>query len=309
MLDLLLIYLLLIIFILVGVGFFTLLERKILGYLNNRKGPNKVGVIGLGQPISDGLKLFSKEYLFPYLSIYMLFFISPMFIFFLSLIMWLSLPLLNHFLDFKLSLLYFLCITSLSVYALIFSGWASNSKYSIYGAYRGVVQTISYEVSLALIMLCFVYLVGGYSLEEFYLYQQNCWMVFFMFPLALMWLVSMLAETNRTPFDFTEGESELVSGFNIEYSGYFFAVIFIGEYSSIMFMSNLYVILFLGSWSSLYMLKVMTLIFLFILIRGTLPRFRYDNLMYLAWKIYLPSVINFLIFFVSFKIFIFTLLL
>nr|AAS18917.1 NADH dehydrogenase subunit 1 [Achelia bituberculata] len=309
LIDLLLIYLFMLIFVLVGVGFFTLLERKMLGYINNRKGPNKVGIIGLGQPISDGLKLFTKEYLFPYLSIYGLFFISPLLIFLLTLVMWLCMPLLNHFLDFKFGLLYFLCLTSLSVYALIFSGWSSNSKYSIYGAYRGVAQTISYEVSLALIMLSFVYLLGSYDLEDFSINQCYSWMFFFMIPLSLMWFVSMLAETNRTPFDFTEGESELVSGFNIEYSSFFFAVIFIGEYASILFMSNLFSILFLGGWSNFYMVKVMLMVLIFILVRGTLPRFRYDNLMYLAWKVYLPMVINFLVFYILLKLFIMTFIL
>nr|YP_010564883.1 NADH dehydrogenase subunit 1 [Pallenopsis pilosa]UZA61338.1 NADH dehydrogenase subunit 1 [Pallenopsis pilosa] len=300
-LDLILYYLVLLIFVLIGVAFFTLFERKVLGYINNRKGPNKVFIMGLGQAISDGVKLFGKEYFLPYLSMYLLFFLSPMTIFFLSISLWMIMPVYFHFLDFYFGLLFFFCLTGLSVYALIFSGWSSNSKYSIFGAYRGVAQTISYEVSLALIMMSFVFLIESYNLEEFSLYQDMCWLIFMMMPLGMVWFVSLLAESNRTPFDFTEGESELVSGFNVEYSGYFFALIFLGEYSSILFMSMMYVIMFMGGFSFFYIMKVMVIVFLFILIRGTLPRFRYDNLMYLAWKIYLPMSLNFLVFYLGYK--------
>nr|YP_010564895.1 NADH dehydrogenase subunit 1 [Pallenopsis patagonica]UZA61350.1 NADH dehydrogenase subunit 1 [Pallenopsis patagonica] len=296
-------YLIMLVFVLVGVAFFTLFERKVLGYVNNRKGPNKVLFLGLGQAISDGVKLFGKEYFFPYLSMYFLFFLSPMIIFFMSLSLWMILPVYFHFLDFYFGLLFFLCLTGLSVYALIFSGWASNSKYSIFGAYRGVAQTISYEVSLALVMMSFVFLIESYNLEDFNSYQDMGWLIFMMMPLGAIWFVSLLAESNRTPFDFTEGESELVSGFNIEYGGYFFALIFLGEYSSILFVSGMYVVMFMGGIGVFYTLKVMFIVFMFILIRGTLPRFRYDNLMYLAWKIYLPMSLNFLIFYLGYKSF------
>nr|YP_010561801.1 NADH dehydrogenase subunit 1 [Ammothea clausi]UYX57748.1 NADH dehydrogenase subunit 1 [Ammothea clausi] len=307
--DLLFIYIMMVLLVLVGVGFFTLLERKVLGYVGNRKGPNKVMILGLGQPLVDGLKLFSKEYILPFKSVYLIFMLCPVLMILLSLLMWLCMPLMNHFVDFKYGLLFFMAVTGMSVYALIFSGWSSNSKYSIFGGYRGVAQTISYEVSLSLVMLSFVMLVGGYNLEYFSIYQDSIWMIVFMLPLSMIWLVSMLAETNRTPFDFAEGESELVSGFNVEYSGIFFVFIFIGEYSSIMFMSGLYVILFLGGLSYLYMFKVLLMILLFILIRGTLPRFRYDNLMNLAWKIYLPTAIHFLFFFLGFKMFLYVFML
>nr|ADB92010.1 NADH dehydrogenase subunit 1 [Ammothea hilgendorfi] len=304
-LDLLLNYLLLVLLVLVGVGFFTLLERKILSYIGNRKGPNKVMFWGLGQPLADGLKLFGKEYVYTFKSIYVVFMLCPVLMIILSLMMWMCTPMMGHFIDLKFGLLYFLVITGMSVYALIFSGWSSNSKYSIFGGYRGVAQTISYEVSLSLVMLSFVFMVGSYDLAFFSVYQLNSWMIIFMLPLSMIWFVSMLAETNRTPFDFSEGESELVSGFNIEYGGVLFAFIFIGEYSSIIFMSVLYVILFLGGLDLLYMYKIMVVIILFILIRGSLPRFRYDNLMYMAWKIYLPMSIHFLFFFFGIKMFLY----
>nr|YP_004021102.1 NADH dehydrogenase subunit 1 [Ammothea carolinensis]ACY00261.1 NADH dehydrogenase subunit 1 [Ammothea carolinensis] len=307
--DLMLVYILMILLVLVGVGFFTLLERKVLGYVGNRKGPNKVMLLGLGQPLVDGVKLLSKEFIIPFSSVYLVFMLCPLFIILLSLLMWLCLPLINHFIDFNFGLLFFLCIIGVSVYALIFSGWSSNSKYSIFGSYRGVAQTISYEVSLMLVMMSFIMITGSYNLELFSVYQHNIWMIVIMMPLGMIWMVSMLAETNRTPFDFTEGESELVSGFNVEYSGIMFVFIFIGEYSSIMFMSSLFVILFLGGLNYIYMFKVLLIIMLFIVIRGTLPRFRYDNLMYLAWKIYLPLSINFLFFFLGYKIFLYMYLL
>nr|YP_003891061.1 NADH dehydrogenase subunit 1 [Tanystylum orbiculare]ADB91997.1 NADH dehydrogenase subunit 1 [Tanystylum orbiculare] len=302
MIDSIISYLMILIMVLISVGFFTLLERKILSYINNRKGPNKVGLIGLAQPISDGIKLILKEYYFPYLSVNFLFLLSPMFIFILSMLMWVLIPIKSKMLDFNYGFYFFLCLTGLSVYALIFCGWSSNSKYAIYGAYRGVAQTISYEVSLALLMLSIVFINDSYNFMNMSINQSYCWLMIFMMPMCMIWLVSMLAGTNRTPFDFSEGESELVSGFNIEYGSYFFALIFIGEYSSIIFMSVIFVMLFMGGWSKIYMIKVMLLIFIFILIRGTLPRFRYDNLMYLAWKIFLPMTINFLMFFYLFKV-------
>nr|YP_007025670.1 NADH dehydrogenase subunit 1 [Thalassina kelanang]AEW68309.1 NADH dehydrogenase subunit 1 [Thalassina kelanang] len=296
-------YLILIICVLVGVAFVTLLERKILGYIQIRKGPNKVGYAGLLQPFSDAVKLFSKEQTVPMMSNFLPYYLSPVFSLFVSLIVWSVIPYNFGLLSFDMSVLFFLCCLSLGVYTTMSAGWASNCKYSMLGSLRAVAQTISYEVSLALILLSVIFLVGGFSLELFNLYQEGFWFFIFCFPLALIWLSSCLAETNRTPFDFAEGESELVSGFNTEYSAGGFALIFMAEYASILFMSALFVVLFLGSnpcnvW---FYFKVVVMAFVFVWVRGTLPRFRYDKLMYLAWKSYLPVSLNYLVFYMGVK--------
>nr|WCR48302.1 NADH dehydrogenase subunit 1 [Aedes galloisi] len=302
--------LLLVICVMVGVAFLTLLERKVLGYIQIRKGPNKVGFMGLLQPFSDAVKLFTKEQTYPLLSNYIFYYFSPIFSLFLSLLIWMSMPYLIKLYSFNLGVLFFLCITSLGVYTVMVAGWSSNSNYALLGGLRAVAQTISYEVSLALILLSFIFLIGNYNFLNFYLYQKYMWFIIFCFPLGLVWFASCLAETNRTPFDFAEGESELVSGFNVEYSSGGFALIFLAEYSSILFMSMLFSVIFLGSdiYSILFFFKLTIISFLFIWVRGTLPRFRYDKLMYLAWKSFLPMSLNYLFFFIGLKIFILSLL-
>nr|YP_009487575.1 NADH dehydrogenase subunit 1 [Anopheles peryassui]AWB98133.1 NADH dehydrogenase subunit 1 [Anopheles peryassui]AWB98965.1 NADH dehydrogenase subunit 1 [Anopheles peryassui] len=302
--------LLLVICVMVGVAFLTLLERKVLGYIQIRKGPNKVGFNGLLQPFSDAVKLFTKEQTYPLLSNYISYYFSPIFSLFLSLLIWMCIPYLIKLYSFNLGVLFFLCCTSLGVYTVMIAGWSSNSNYALLGGLRAVAQTISYEVSLALILLSFIFLIGNYNFLNFYNYQSNIWFIFFCFPLGLVWLASCLAETNRTPFDFAEGESELVSGFNVEYSSGGFALIFLAEYSSILFMSMLFVVIFLGSdiYSLFFFLKLTFISFIFIWVRGTLPRFRYDKLMYLAWKSFLPLSLNYLFFFVGLKIFFISLL-
>nr|YP_009176688.1 NADH dehydrogenase subunit 1 [Anopheles culicifacies]ALJ02403.1 NADH dehydrogenase subunit 1 [Anopheles culicifacies] len=297
--------LLLVICVMVGVAFLTLLERKVLGYIQIRKGPNKVGFNGLLQPFSDAVKLFTKEQTYPLLSNYISYYFSPVFSLFLSLLIWMCIPYLIKLYSFNLGVLFFLCCTSLGVYTVMIAGWSSNSNYALLGGLRAVAQTISYEVSLALILLSFIFLVGNYNFMNFYVYQDYVWFIVFCFPLGLVWLASCLAETNRTPFDFAEGESELVSGFNVEYSSGGFALIFLAEYSSILFMSMLFVVIFLGSdiYSLMFFFKLTFISFIFIWVRGTLPRFRYDKLMYLAWKSFLPLSLNYLFFFVGLKIF------
>nr|YP_009772339.1 NADH dehydrogenase subunit 1 [Sarcophaga brevicornis]QIT03220.1 NADH dehydrogenase subunit 1 [Sarcophaga brevicornis] len=297
--------LLLIIFVLVSVAFLTLLERKVLGYIQIRKGPNKVGIAGIPQPFCDAIKLFTKEQTYPLLSNYISYYFSPIFSLFLSLLVWMCMPLFVKLFSFNLGLLFFLCCTSLGVYTVMIAGWSSNSNYALLGGLRAVAQTISYEVSLALVLLSFVFLIGGYNMLMFYKYQLFIWFLFIMFPMALVWFSISLAETNRTPFDFAEGESELVSGFNVEYSSGGFALIFLAEYASILFMSMLFCVMFLGSdvFSLLFYIKLTFISFMFIWVRGTLPRFRYDKLMYLAWKSFLPFSLNFLLFFIGFKVF------
>nr|QNJ33315.1 NADH dehydrogenase subunit 1 [Elaptus simulator] len=301
----------LVVCVLVGVAFLTLLERKVLGYIQIRKGPNKVGFLGLVQPFSDAIKLFSKEQTYPYMSNFNLYYLSPVMNLFLSLVLWLCMPFVTVNFNFSLSFLFFLSISSLSVYSIMLAGWSSNSNYSLLGSLRSVAQTISYEVSLALILLSFLFLVLSLNMLDFMKFQENIWFLFLGLPLCLMWFVSSLAETNRSPFDFAEGESELVSGFNVEYSSGGFALIFMAEYANILFMSMICCILFLGgdliSW--FFFLKLVFMSFLWIWVRGTLPRFRYDKLMYLAWKIYLPVSLNFLMFFFGLKLFIFVALL
>nr|UGB89525.1 NADH dehydrogenase subunit 1 [Pericapritermes gutianensis] len=303
------IFLLLMIFVMVGVAFLTLLERKVLGYIHIRKGPNSVGYVGLFQPFSDAIKLFTSEQYFPLVSNYLIYYFSPIFGFFLSLLVWLLIPYLSGFISFELGLLFFLACTSLGVYTVMIAGWSSNSGYSLLGGLRALAQTISYEVSLAFILLSFVVLICSYNLSYFYFFQVYSWLIFFSFPLSFVWFISCLAETNRTPFDFAEGESELVSGFNVEYGGGGFALIFLAEYASILFMSLLFCIIFLGSdiYSFFFYLKLTFISFLFIWVRGTLPRFRYDKLMYLAWSSFLPLSLNYLLFFIGVKCFVFSL--
>nr|YP_009743926.1 NADH dehydrogenase subunit 1 [Protambulyx astygonus]QIE12689.1 NADH dehydrogenase subunit 1 [Protambulyx astygonus] len=291
--------------VLIGVGFLVLLERKVLGYIQIRKGPNKVGFMGVLQPFSDVIKLFTKEIIYPNYSNYYCYYFSPIISFVLSLFIWMLIPYYFNMISFNLGILFFLCCTSMGVYTVMIAGWSSNSNYSLLGGLRAVAQTISYEVSMALILMSSIVMIMGFNLMMFYFYQKMIWMLFFMFPLSLSWISSMLAETNRTPFDFAEGESELVSGFNVEYSAGGFALIFLAEYSSILFMSLLFVIMYMGGYSLsfIFYLKLSFISFLFIWVRGTLPRYRYDKLMYLAWKSYLPISLNFLMFFLGLKIF------
>nr|WKU84101.1 NADH dehydrogenase subunit 1 [Parhelophilus versicolor] len=297
--------LLLIICVLVSVAFLTLLERKVLGYIQIRKGPNKVGLMGIPQPFCDAIKLFTKEQTYPLLSNYISYYFSPVFSLFLSLLMWMCMPFFIKLFSFNLGLLFFMCCTSLGVYTVMIAGWSSNSNYALLGSLRSVAQTISYEVSLALILLSFIFLINNYNMLSFYYYQVNMWFFFILYPLAFIWLTISLAETNRTPFDFAEGESELVSGFNVEYSSGGFALIFLSEYASILFMSMLFSLIFLGGdvFSFMFYFKLMFISFVFIWVRGTLPRFRYDKLMYLAWKGFLPFSLNYLLFYVGLKIY------
>nr|YP_010535817.1 NADH dehydrogenase subunit 1 [Coptotriche turpinia]UYB79015.1 NADH dehydrogenase subunit 1 [Coptotriche turpinia] len=291
--------------VLIAVGFLTLLERNVLGYIQIRKGPNKLGFLGILQPLADGLKLFTKEQIYPNLSNYLFYIISPIISFNLSLLLWMIIPYYFNMMSFNLSMLFFFCCTSLGVYIVMMSGWSSNSNYALLGGLRCVAQTISYEVSLALIMLCVIMMIMDFNFFFLYKYQLYVWFIFLMFPLSMCFLSSLMAETNRTPFDFAEGESELVSGFNIEYSSGGFALLFLAEYSSILFMSMLFVLLYMGGFdlNFFFYLKFGFISFIFLWCRGTLPRYRYDKLMYLAWKIYLILSLNFLIFFLGLKIF------
>nr|AOR07168.1 NADH dehydrogenase subunit 1 [Enchytraeus albidus] len=281
-----------------AMAFYTLMERKLLGYMQLRKGPNKVSLMGIPQPFADAIKLFVKEQSFPSLSNMILFTLAPITSLILALMLWAIYPHSNTAMYLSFGILYFLCVSSMNVYATFLAGWCSNSKYALLGALRGVAQTISYEVSMSLILICalIIHKKMDISLMSTNMMSWPSLMIMVMF---VFWFITNLAETNRTPFDFAEGESELVSGFNVEYSGGMFALIFMAEYANILMMSLLTSVFFTG-WipimeNSTMIMKTMVFATLFIWIRATLPRMRYDNLMYLTWKSFLPISLALLI--------------
>nr|YP_009536358.1 NADH dehydrogenase subunit 1 [Ornithodoros parkeri]AYN50636.1 NADH dehydrogenase subunit 1 [Ornithodoros parkeri] len=291
-------YILLLLVVLVSVAFFTLMERKVLGYIHLRKGPNKVGYIGIFQPFSDVIKLFGKESnMMKFMNLFMYMFV-PVFSLILMLLFWVLFFWNSNQVEMEYSLIYFLCISSLGVYVILIGGWTSNSKYALLGSFRGLAQVISYEVSLAMILISVIYFVGSYNLFFVGDYQKNFWFIWGMFGLFIMWIISCLAETNRSPFDLAEGESELVSGFNIEYGSYGFAILFMSEYGNIIFMSMISSVMFIGDLG-VFCMGLLLMMYLYLLIRGTLVRVRYDLLMMMAWKVILPvSIFLFFVFFI-----------
>jgi NADH-quinone oxidoreductase subunit H len=301
--------LVLIVCLLISVAYFTLAERKIMGGIQRRRGPNVIGWVGLFQPLADGLKLFVKETIVPTNSNSIIFLVAPMLTFYLSLMGWLVLPFseVTVLFDGNLGLLYFFAISGLCVYGVILSGWSSNSKYSFLGCLRSVAQMISYEVSMGFIFLVIIVSAGSLNLIDIVLSQKHMWYVFPHFPMFVAFFIVALAETNRHPFDLPEAEAELVSGYNVEYSAMGFALFFLAEYANMLLMSGLTAILFFGGWLNPFnlnfipgclslSLKLSFFVVCFIWARAALPRYRYDQLMLLGWKIFLPFSLGWLIF-------------
>lgn len=300
-------YVLTCVVILLAVAFFTLMERKELSYIQIRKGPNKVGFIGIPQPIADAIKLLVKEIAKPIIANSFPYFIAPIFRFILALFIWQLYPRLRNLSYFKFGALFFLCVSSLNVYGTLLAGWSSNSKYALLGSLRAVAQTISYEVRIALVFLSPLFLVGIINFLDVSEFQDFLWLVFILWPMAFVWFATCVAETNRAPFDFAEGESELVSGFNIEYSSAGFALIFLAEYANILVIRLFSAILFFGGnflfqygLDFLLIIKVLFFSFLFIWVRASYPRFRYDLLIGLTWKKFLPFRLSVLLVILSF---------
>lgn len=330
--------------ILITVAFFTLAERKVMASIQRRKGPNVVGFWGILQPFADALKLVVKELIYPTKASLFIFFLAPLIVLFLSLLSWAALP-LNRFsvwLDLEYSLLFFLVVSSLGVYGIFLAGWSSNSKYALLGGIRAIAQLISYEITISLILLPIIALNGSLNIIDFVYNQKDIWFIVPCLPLSILFFISILAETNRTPFDLAEAEAELVAGYNIEYSSIIFAAFFLGEYTNMLFMSSLFCILFLGGWlplklsfitvvlifflafflsSSISIVNILLLIFslfflvnfqilffsvktvgigfLFIFVRSNLPRYRFDQLMFIGWKVFLPLTFGFLLFYIG----------
>lgn len=304
--------LLIIVPLLLSVAFLTLAERKVLGAMQRRKGPNVVGLFGILQPLADGLKLLIKETILPSSANKFIFVIAPLTTFLLSLVGWSVIPLNETVVisDINLGILYLFAISSLGVYGVIIAGWSSNSRYPFLGALRSAAQMVSYEVSIGLIIINVTLCVGSLNLSRIVMFQEYIWFVVPLFPLFFMFFISSLAETNRPPFDLPEAEAELVAGYNVEYSSVGFALFFIGEYANIILMSTMSVLLFFGGWLPLFnfapfnllpnafwfSLKLIFILFLFIWVRAAFPRYRYDQLMRLGWKVFLPLALGWVIF-------------
>jgi NADH-quinone oxidoreductase subunit H len=298
--------------LLISVAYFTIAERKFMGSIQRRRGPNVIGFVGLLQPLADGLKLFVKETILPSNSNIYVFLLAPILTFVLSLIGWAVIPLSESIVisDMNLGVLYLFAISSLSVYGIVMAGWSSNSKYPFLGSLRSAAQMISYEVSIGFIIVNICVCVGSFNLTQIVLAQEKVWFIIPLFPMFILFYISMLAETNRHPFDLPEAEAELVSGYNVEYSAMTFALFFLGEYANMLLMSTFSSLLFLGGWLPLFdilplnilpgsfwlSIKIIIGVLFFILTRAALPRYRYDQLMHIGWKSFLPLSLGYLIF-------------
>ena len=290
--------------ILVAVAYLTYFERKIIGAMHLRKGPNVVGPFGLLQPFADGAKLFLKETVIPSGTNRIVFLIAPMLTFFLALVAWAVIPFGEGLVlaDLNVGILYLFAISSLGVYGVLMAGWASNSKYAFLGALRSAAQMVSYEVSMGFVIITVLLVVGSLNLTQIVEAQRDLWFVIPLFPMAVIFFISTLAETNRHPFDLPEAEAELVAGYNVEYSAMTFALFFLGEYANMILMCGMTTVLFLGGWLPpldiaplnwipgpiWFAAKVAFLLFIFIWVRASFPRYRYDQLMRLGWKVFLP---------------------
>ncbi len=290
--------------LLVSVAYLTYAERKVLAAIQLRKGPNVVGLFGLAQPFADALKMLMKETIIPSGSNRVLFLMAPMLTFSLAMLAWAVIPVNDGWVeaDINVGILYLYAISSLGVYGIIIAGWASNSKFAFLGAMRAAAQMVSYEVSMGFVLVCVLMCVGSLNLSAIVRAQRTVWFCIPLFPMFIVFFISALAETNRSPFDLPEGESEIVAGFFVEYSAMSFALFFLGEYANMILMSAMTTILFLGGWLApfniapftwipgviWFVLKICFVLFFFIWVRGTFPRYRYDQLMRLGWKVFLP---------------------
>jgi NADH-quinone oxidoreductase subunit H len=297
--------------LLIGVAYLTYFERKVMGAIQMRKGPNVVGPFGLWQPFADAIKMMFKETIIPTGSDRLLFTIAPMITFGLAVVAWVVIPVNNHWAiaNINVGILYLFAISSLGVYGIIIAGWASNSKYAFLGAMRSAAQMVSYEVSMGFVIVTVLICVGSLNLNDIVLAQRNIWFAIPLFPMFVIFFISGLAETNRAPFDLAEGESEIVAGFFVEYSAMSFALFFLGEYANMILISAMTTTLFLGGWLSpipfvpftfipgviWFLLKILLCLFVFVWVRATLPRFRYDQLMALGWKVFLPISLGWLV--------------
>jgi len=301
-----------IVVIMMCVAYLTWLERKIHGLVARRKGPNVVGPIGLLQPIFDGVKLLLKEMIFPANANKFIFVLAPVITFLVALLGWVIIPVEKGvvFADLNVGVLYLLAVSSLAVYGIIMAGWASNSQYSFLGAIRSSSQMISYEIAMGVVIVCVVLLTGSLNMTKIVLAQQDLWFFIKLFPIAILFFIIIVAETNRHPFDLPEAEADIVAGYHTEYSGFIFALFFLAEYANMILMSSFFTILFLGGWLPLFdiaplnlipsffwfVLKVIVCLWLMIQLRSILPRYRYDQLMRLGWKVFIPLSLLFFVF-------------